>query len=70
LPFQPTSYTLGHLWQCNEISVAQEHLATAIIEGQMGELHPIIQHDTCHILDHVKARCHWPTFQLPLSLFA
>jgi MerR family transcriptional regulator, light-induced transcriptional regulator len=38
--FQPTAYTLGHLWQCNEISVAQEHLATAIIERQMGELHP------------------------------
>jgi MerR family transcriptional regulator, light-induced transcriptional regulator len=37
--FQPTAYTLGHLWQCNEISVAQEHLATAIIERQMGELH-------------------------------
>lgn len=38
--FQPTAYTIGRLWQANQVSVAQEHLATAIIERQMGELHP------------------------------
>lgn len=38
--FQPTAYEIGRLWQVNRISVAQEHLATAIIERQMGELHP------------------------------
>lgn len=41
--FQPTAYELGRLWQCNRISVAQEHLATAIIERQMGELHPLFK---------------------------
>jgi MerR family transcriptional regulator, light-induced transcriptional regulator len=38
--FQPTAYEIGRLWQTNQVSVAQEHLATAIIERQMGELHP------------------------------
>lgn len=41
--FQPTAYALGRLWQRNKISVAQEHLATAIIERQMGELHPLFK---------------------------
>ncbi len=38
--FQPTGYEIGNLWQRNEFTVAQEHLATAIIERQMGEMHP------------------------------
>ncbi len=38
--FQPTAYEIGRLWQINRIGVGQEHLATAIIERQMGELHP------------------------------
>jgi methanogenic corrinoid protein MtbC1 len=37
--FQPTGYAIGALWQTNQVSVAQEHLVTAIIERQMGELH-------------------------------
>jgi methanogenic corrinoid protein MtbC1 len=41
--FQPTAYAMGRLWQRNQISVAQEHLATAIIERQMGELHPLFK---------------------------
>ena len=40
---QPTSYEIGRLWQRNQFSVAQEHLATAIIERQMGELHPLFR---------------------------
>ena len=41
--FQPTSSAIGKLWQRNAMSVAQEHLATAIIERQMGELHPLFK---------------------------
>lgn len=41
--FQPTAYAIGRLWQSNRFSVAQEHLATAIIERQMGELHPLFR---------------------------
>lgn len=41
--FQPTAYAIGRLWQRNRVSVAQEHLATAIIERQMGELHPLFR---------------------------
>ncbi len=37
--FQPTGYAVGRLWQENLFSVAQEHLATAIIEREMGNLH-------------------------------
>lgn len=37
--FQPTGYAIGKLWQTNQVSVAQEHLVTAIIERQMGDLH-------------------------------
>jgi len=37
--FQPTAYHIGELWQRNVFSVAQEHLATAIIERQMVDLH-------------------------------
>lgn len=36
--FQDTAYEIGRMWQRNEFSVAQEHLATAIIERQMGDL--------------------------------
>jgi MerR family transcriptional regulator, light-induced transcriptional regulator len=41
--FQPTGYEIGRLWQRNEFSVAQEHLATAIIERQMGDLHHLFK---------------------------
>ncbi len=41
--FQPTAYAIGRLWQSNRFSVAQEHLATAIIERQMGEMHPLFR---------------------------
>ena len=36
--FQNTGYQIGELWQRNQISVAQEHLVTSIIERQMGDL--------------------------------
>jgi MerR family transcriptional regulator, light-induced transcriptional regulator len=37
--FQPVAYRIGALWQQNLWTVAEEHLATAIIERQMDELH-------------------------------
>jgi methanogenic corrinoid protein MtbC1 len=41
--FQPTGYKIGELWQTNQVSVAQEHLVTAIIERQMGDLHSLFR---------------------------
>ncbi len=41
--FQPVAYEIGELWQRNRFTVGQEHLATAIIERQMGLLHPYFQ---------------------------
>lgn len=35
-------YEVGRLWETNKISVADEHLATAITEGIMNELYPQI----------------------------
>lgn len=32
---QPSMYQIGNLWQQNQISVAQEHLATAIVQNEL-----------------------------------
>lgn len=37
--FQPALYRVGELWEHNQISVAAEHMATAISEGVMNELY-------------------------------
>ena len=36
--FKPALYEIGRLWETNQISVASEHLATAITEGILNEL--------------------------------
>jgi len=41
--FQPVAYEIGSLWQRNLFTVAQEHLATAIIERQMDQMHNYFQ---------------------------
>jgi methylmalonyl-CoA mutase cobalamin-binding domain/chain len=38
--FQPALYRIGELWKEDQISVATEHMATAIIEDLMNELYP------------------------------
>jgi methanogenic corrinoid protein MtbC1 len=38
--FQPALYRIGLLWQHNEITVAQEHLATAISQNVLAQLYP------------------------------
>jgi methanogenic corrinoid protein MtbC1 len=38
--FQPALYKIGLLWQNNEITVAQEHLATAIAQNVLAQLCP------------------------------
>lgn len=37
--FQPALYRIGALWQQNRVSVAQEHLATAIVQNQLAQLY-------------------------------
>ena len=37
--FQPALYTIGLMWQQNEITVAQEHLATAIAQNVLAQLY-------------------------------
>ncbi|MDT8441357.1 MAG: cobalamin-dependent protein [Desulfuromonadales bacterium] len=40
--FERSMYQVGELWESNRISVATEHIATAITENAMGLLHPVI----------------------------
>ncbi len=40
--FRPSLYRVGELWEQNRISVATEHMATAITEGLMNEIFPKI----------------------------
>ncbi len=40
--FQPVQYEIGRLWQINEISVAEEHYATAVTQLIMSQLYPEI----------------------------
>ncbi|NSW53169.1 MAG: cobalamin B12-binding domain-containing protein [Anaerolineae bacterium] len=40
--FQPVQQELGRLWQINQISVAQEHYATAVTQLAMSQLYPYI----------------------------
>lgn len=40
--FQSSLYRVGALWECGRVSVATEHLATAITEGLMSLVYPAI----------------------------
>ena len=40
--FQPAQHEIGRRWQRNEISVADEHLATAITQVIMSQLYPLL----------------------------
>ncbi|HYP04694.1 MAG TPA: cobalamin-dependent protein [Bryobacteraceae bacterium] len=40
---QPAMYRIGALWETNEITVAQEHMATAITQYAMAQLYPLIR---------------------------
>lgn len=40
--FQPAQHEIGRRWQRNEISVADEHLATAITQAIMSQLYPLL----------------------------
>ncbi len=40
--FQPAMHEIGRLWEVNEITVAQEHLATAITQSVMAQLYAYV----------------------------
>lgn len=39
---QPAQYEVGRLWESNEITVAEEHMATAITQSVMAQLYPLL----------------------------
>lgn len=41
--FQKSQYELGRLWEANKISVAEEHMATAITQFVMAQVYPLIE---------------------------
>ena len=46
--FQPALYRIGDLWAANRLSVATEHMATAITEGLMNSLYPrLVSRNRC-----------------------
>jgi len=49
--FQRSLYRIGDLWECNRISVAVEHLATAITERMLALVYPTLLVDS-----HSKGR--------------
>src|SRR6185503_16352030 len=38
--FQETLYEIGRLWELNRITVAEEHMATAVAQFVLGEIYP------------------------------
>ena len=40
--FQRALYRVGELWECNQLSVAREHIATAITESMLSLVYPSI----------------------------
>jgi hypothetical protein len=40
--FQKSLYRVGEVWEFNRISVAREHLATAITEGFLNLIYPML----------------------------
>ena len=42
---QPAQYRIGQLWQDNQITVAQEHLATAISQLALAQVYPALPRD-------------------------
>lgn len=39
---EPAQYETGRLWECNEITVAEEHMATAVTQSVLGQCYPLL----------------------------
>jgi methanogenic corrinoid protein MtbC1 len=59
---QPAQYEVGRLWECNAISVAEEHMATAITQSVMAQLYPLLPQQQPHhgrlVLTGVQGELH------------
>jgi len=59
---QPAQYEVGRLWECNAITVAEEHMATAITQSVMAQLYPLLpQQQPCYgrlVLTGVQGELH------------
>src|SRR6056297_2679784 len=56
--FQKSLYEIGELWEYNKISVAKEHLVTAITEGLINLVYPkLFENETTFINKSVVISC-------------
>lgn len=59
---QPAQYEVGRLWESNVITVAEEHMATAITQSVMAQLYPLMpQQEPCRgriVLTGVQGELH------------
>ncbi len=60
---QPAQYEVGRLWENNTITVAEEHMATAVTQSVMAQLYPLLprQQQPCHgrlVLTGVQGELH------------
>jgi methanogenic corrinoid protein MtbC1 len=59
---QPAQYEVGRLWESNAITVAEEHMATAITQSVMAQLYPLLpQEQPCYgrlVLTGVQGELH------------
>jgi MerR family transcriptional regulator, light-induced transcriptional regulator len=59
---QPAQYEVGRLWECNAITVAEEHMATAVTQSVMAGLYPLLpQNQPCRgrmVLTGVQGEFH------------
>lgn len=63
-------YDIGVLWERNEITVAEEHMATSIVEAVMNELYPQFEIPESHSLRVVLSTVENETHQVGIKMVA
>jgi MerR family transcriptional regulator, light-induced transcriptional regulator len=54
--FQPSLYQIGHLWATGKVSIAQEHLATAVTQAVLGAVYARVDLPTS-LSQHAVVAC-------------
>lgn len=71
--FKEALYEVGRLWETNKITVASEHLATAITEGILNELYEDLeiqeQHNSKVVLTCVESELHQVGIKMVADVF-
>lgn len=68
--FREALYEVGELWERNEITVSEEHVATSIVEAVMNELYPQFEIPQSHSLRVVLSTVEKETHQVGVKMVA